>query len=65
MPWPPEKKAIDIGNFYADSSTFPERRRLGAARRRCATGFARTIAFYRAHADAYLDDPAPTPSTVA
>jgi UDP-glucose 4-epimerase len=52
--WPPEKKAIDIGSFYADSSRFA-----------CATGWAptvdfrdglaRTVAFYREHLDRYLD----------
>jgi UDP-glucose 4-epimerase len=52
--WPPEKKNIDIGSFYADSSKF-----------RDATGWAptvalpdgltSTIAFYRAHFDRYVD----------
>jgi UDP-glucose 4-epimerase len=52
--WPPEKKVIDIGSFYADSSKFA-----------CATGWAptvdlrdgltRTVAFYREHLDRYLD----------
>ena len=32
VPWPEEKKAIDIGSFYADSSRFRQRGRLGAAR---------------------------------
>jgi UDP-glucose 4-epimerase len=52
--WPPEKRAIDIGSFYADSSKFA-----------CATGWAptvdlrdglsRTVAFYREHLDRYVD----------
>jgi UDP-glucose 4-epimerase len=51
--WPPEKRAIDIGSFYADSTKFA-----------CATGWtptvtvreglARTIAYYRAHLDHYV-----------
>jgi UDP-glucose 4-epimerase len=55
--WPPEKKAIDIGSFYADSSKFT-----------CVTGWAptvdlrhgltQTVAFYRKHLDRYLDAPA-------
>lgn len=56
--WPPEKKAIDIGSFYADSSRF-----------RAATGWtpsiplreglARTLAYYRAHMAHYLDAATP------
>jgi UDP-glucose 4-epimerase len=51
--WPPEKKAIDIGSFYADSTKF-----------KATTGWAptvpldeglrRTVAFYRAHFDRYV-----------
>jgi UDP-glucose 4-epimerase len=52
--WPPEKKAIDIGSFYADSSRF---------RNACGwtptvtlrEGLARTLAFYREHMPRYLD----------
>jgi hypothetical protein len=29
------------------------------------SGFAKTLEYYRAHASAYLDEPANTPSTVA
>ena len=32
VPWPPEKKAIDIGSFYSDSSKFTAATRLDAAR---------------------------------
>jgi UDP-glucose 4-epimerase len=64
VPWPAEKKIIDIGSFYADSSRF-----RGAVGWEpdvpLRTGFAKTLAYYRAHASAYLDDPATTPSTVA
>lgn len=64
VPWPPEKKVIDIGSFYADSTRF-----------RCAVGweprvglragFAKTLAYYRAHLNEYLDEPATTASPVA
>ncbi len=52
--WPAEKKAIDIGSFYADSTKF-----------KTATGWAptvslrdgltRTVAFYREHWNQYVD----------
>ncbi|RPI57657.1 MAG: NAD-dependent epimerase/dehydratase family protein [Acidobacteria bacterium] len=64
VPWPVEKKAIDIGSFYADSSRF----RTAVGWEPSVTlraGFTRTLGYYRAHAGAYLDDPAPTPSTVS
>jgi UDP-glucose 4-epimerase len=64
VPWPPEKKVIDIGSFYADSSRF--RAAMGwEPQVALRAGFARTLAYYRAHANEYLDDPAPAPSTVA
>ena len=64
VPWPPDKKAIDIGSFYADSSRF--RRAVGwEPRVPLRTGFANTLAYYRAHASQYLDAPATTPSHVA
>jgi UDP-glucose 4-epimerase len=54
--WPAEKKAIDIGSFYADSSRF-----------KAVTGWAphiplregltRTLAYYREHMRHYLDMP--------
>ena len=51
--WPPEKKAIDIGDFYADSS------RIGKSLGWKPTtslrqGLQRTIAFYRAHLHEYV-----------
>jgi UDP-glucose 4-epimerase len=52
-PWPPDKKAIDIGDFYADSS------RIGATlgwkpTTLLADGLKRTFDFYRAHFDHYV-----------
>ncbi len=59
--WPEEKKAIDIGSFYADSA------KLRAAtgwqpRVRLREGLARTVAYYREHLAHYLDplDTGPT-----
>ncbi|MBI4886003.1 MAG: NAD-dependent epimerase/dehydratase family protein [Acidobacteria bacterium] len=53
--WPPDKKAIDIGDFYADSSCIA--RVLGW---RPATplgqGLRRTLDFYRAHFHEYVPD---------
>ena len=52
--WPPEKKAIDIGSFYSDSTRF----RDATGWRPQVTlrdGLARTIAFYRAHLAEYLE----------
>jgi len=55
VPWPPDKKAIDIGSFYADSSKFT-----------AATGWTPTVSltdglrlavdFYRANFSHYADD---------
>jgi UDP-glucose 4-epimerase len=64
VPWPPDKKAIDIGSFYADSTRF--RGAVGwQPRVSLRAGFARTLDYYRAHLTEYLDEPAPTPSSVA
>ena len=58
--WPAEKKVIDIGDFYADSSKF--RRTTGwMPTTSLADGFARTVAFYREHFDKYV----PTPGEAA
>ncbi len=52
--WPAEKKAIDIGDFYADSSKF--RRTTGwRASVPLREGLQRTLAFYREHFDRYVD----------
>ena len=51
--WPAEKKAIDIGDFYADSSRFLET--VGwRPTTTLAQGLAKTIAFYRAHFQHYV-----------
>jgi UDP-glucose 4-epimerase len=55
--WPAEKKAIDIGDFYADSSKFT--RTTGwSPRVSLRDGLARTIAFYKEHKAHYVDAPA-------
>jgi len=54
--WPPEKKAIDIGDFYADSSRIE--RTLGwKPVTTLREGFARTVAYYRAHMHHYVTSP--------
>ena len=51
--WPPDKKAIDIGDFYADSSRIAEV--LGWRPTTTLTeGLARTIAFYRTYFEHYV-----------
>jgi UDP-glucose 4-epimerase len=52
--WPADKKAIDIGSFYADSTRF--RTTTGwAPTVALRDGLARTIAFYREHWAHYVD----------
>jgi UDP-glucose 4-epimerase len=52
--WPPDKKAIDIGDFYSDSSKF--KRMTGwAPSVDLREGLERTITFYRNHLDQYID----------
>ena len=58
--WPEEKKAIDIGSFYADSSRFTQASGWQPAVS-LRDGLARTLEYYRTHLDRYLDaanDPA-------
>jgi UDP-glucose 4-epimerase len=51
--WPPDKKRIDIGSFYTDSTKF--RTRTGwTPTVSLREGLRRTIAFYRAHFDQYV-----------
>ena len=51
--WPPEKKAIDIGDFYADSSRIA--RTLGwKPTTTLREGFERTIPYYRTHMNHYV-----------
>ena len=55
VPWPPEKKIIDIGSFYSDSSKF-SRLTGWAPRVALREGFERTIAFYRANLGRYVEE---------
>ena len=51
--WPPDKKVIDIGSFYADSTRF--RTTTGwAPSMTLRDGLAQTIAYYRQHLPRYL-----------
>jgi nucleoside-diphosphate-sugar epimerase len=55
VPWPAEKKAIDIGSFYADST------KLTSTTGWTPTvslddGLRRVVDFYRAHVSHYVDD---------
>ena len=52
--WPAEKKAIDIGSFYADSSLFMARTGW-APSVPLREGFTRTLNYYRAHLPHYVD----------
>jgi UDP-glucose 4-epimerase len=53
--WPADKKRIDIGSFYSDSTKF--RRAVGwRPRIGLREGLQRTIAFYRQHLDQYIGD---------
>jgi len=54
--WPPEKKAIDIGSFYADSSRF-QARTGWTPRVSLRDGLATTLAYYREHYARYVEDP--------
>lgn len=57
--WPPDKKRIDIGSFYSDSTKF--RQTTGwTPRVGLRDGLQQTIAFYRAHKDQYIDAEAPS-----
>jgi UDP-glucose 4-epimerase len=52
-PFPPDRKRIDIGDFYADTTKI--RKALGwAPRVPLREGLARTIDYYRRHRDRYL-----------
>jgi UDP-glucose 4-epimerase len=56
--WPPEKKRIDIGSFYSDSTKF--RRAVGwSPQVELREGLGRTLAFYREHLAHYVGDPLP------
>ena len=52
-PFPPERKRIDIGDFYADARKIEER--LGwTPKVALAEGLERTLRYYHEHKDAYL-----------
>jgi UDP-glucose 4-epimerase len=51
--WPADKKAIDIGSFYADSTRFRQTTGWEAATP-LREGIARTIAYYRDHLPRYV-----------
>lgn len=54
VPFPPERKAIDIGDYYSDFSLI--RRTLGwAPRTDLRTGLRTTLDYYRAHARHYWE----------
>jgi UDP-glucose 4-epimerase len=54
--WPAEKKAIDIGSFYADSSKFTAL--VGwQPRVTLREGLRRTVEYYREHLPKYLNEP--------
>jgi UDP-glucose 4-epimerase len=52
--WPPDKKIIDIGSFYADSSRFANATGWKPTVP-LSEGLRRTIDFYRAHFSQYVD----------
>jgi UDP-glucose 4-epimerase len=52
--WPPDKKRIDIGSFYSDSTKF-ERTTGWRPIVDLRTGLCRTVAFYREHLPHYLE----------
>ena len=55
--WPAEKKAIDIGNFYADSTRFKRTSGWSAAVP-LREGLSRTLDYYRQHMRHYVDQTA-------
>lgn len=55
--WPSEKRSIDIGNFYSDSSKFHDA--VGwSPRTSLAEGLRRTVEFYRTNLQHYVQEPA-------
>jgi UDP-glucose 4-epimerase len=53
--WPDEKRRIDIGSFYSDSTRF-ERTTGWTPAVRLRDGLSRTVAFYRTHLGQYVPD---------
>ena len=54
IPWPSEKKAIDIGSFYSDSSKFHNTTGWTPTVS-LRDGLTRTLGYYRAHLSQYVD----------
>jgi len=61
VPWPEEKRRIDIGSFYSDSTKF-----MNTTGWRPTVslqeGFRQTLAYYRANFAQYVDTEAPAPA---
>jgi UDP-glucose 4-epimerase len=55
VPWPEDKRRIDIGSFYSDSSKFARAAGWQPAVD-LRTGLARTLAYYRENFDHYVDE---------
>ena len=53
VPWPEDKKRIDIGSFYSDSTKF-EKTTGWLPRVTLRDGLQQTVAFYRAHLPQYV-----------
>jgi UDP-glucose 4-epimerase len=53
--WPEDKRRIDIGSFYSDSSKFSKATGWQPAVT-LTEGLQQTLAYYRAHLDKYLDE---------
>jgi UDP-glucose 4-epimerase len=59
--WPADKKAIDIGSFYADSTKFTTTTGWTPTIA-LRDGLRQTVAFYRQHYDQYVDTPEQKPA---
>ncbi len=68
VPFPPDRKAIDIGDYYADFAPHPARSSAGSPRSGLEEGLRRSLDFYREHGERYWDDAVdegPVPRPVA
>jgi UDP-glucose 4-epimerase len=54
VPWPPEKKQIDIGSFYSDSTKF-QQATAWVPSVGLRDGLTRTVAFFREHMRRYVE----------
>ena len=57
--WPDEKRKIDIGSFYSDSTRMTTTTGWTPAVT-LRSGLASTLSYYRAHFDRYVESPEPT-----